>query len=134
MWQFEQDKDANALLEPGMYPVIVDRIEMGESKAGNKTMKLFFKVISGPNKGRIVIQNYNLEGNPKAVEISRSQLKALLKSSGSSLNLEGPEGFRDCTALASIKIKKDEGYGEKNIISYFKPLAKDDPANSSSLF
>jgi hypothetical protein len=130
MWNFQYDKEPSNLIPAGIYNVIVDKVEVTQSRAGNDMIKLGFKIIDGPYRGRMVFMNYMMSGNEKAVEIARGQLKSLLKCAGKPLDIGGPEGFLDAMVTASIKIKEDKEYGDKNVISYFKPFqgAKEEDA------
>ena len=121
MWNFEKDKETSNIIPAGIYNVKVDKVEMGQSRSGNEILKLGFRILDGDYAGRMVFHNYNMSGNEKAVEISRGQLKSLLKCGGKPLTIEGPQEFLDIIVTASIKIKSDDTYGDKNVISYFKP-------------
>ena len=126
MWNFTNDKEASFDLIPnGVYQVIVDKAEEGTTKAGDPKLSMTFVITDGEYQGRKVFSNFNLGGNEKAVQIARGQLKSLLKCAGKSLDIKGPHEFYGCEVLASIKIKKDDAYGDKNIVSFFKPLPTD---------
>ena len=131
MWNFSNDATPMAfgVLPAGNYNLIVEEFEERTTKAGNKSLELTFNVTDGVYKGRKIFAQYNLEGNPKAVEISRGQLKALLIAGGKELEVSGPHEFVGLQVTGALKIKESAEYGDKNVISYFKkltPIAKPD--------
>ena len=94
---------------------------------------LAFKVLDANGFGRMIFDNFMMSGSPKAVEIARGRLKSILKSAGKPFEITGPEDFFGCCLSVSVKIKKDEVYGDKNVISYFAPSVMSDDTNLDEL-
>lgn len=110
-------------IEPGQYTVVVDEAEVKETKAGNGSyINVKFK-IDGTN--RSIFHSFNIRNpNQQAVEIGLGQLKAFLKCAGwTDLKLSDVGMLLGCRADAVVKIKNDPTYGEKSVISYFRPTA-----------
>ena len=118
----------NETLAAGKYTVNVTNAELKDTKSGNgKYIKIELTVKDGDFTGRKIWSQINVvNANPKAEEIGRSQLKALLVSA----NHPNPDKLGSVTDLCGLtvgvktKIKTDE-YGEKAEVSYYYPLGKD---------
>lgn len=136
MWDFTSAQDVSNVVPVGVYNVIVSQAEQKTSSSGNEMLKISFKITDGEHKGRMIFENFMLSGNEKSVQINMSRLKALLTCAGHKLNIEGPHEFVGLEVAASVKIKTDEQYGDKNTISMFKPKAavKDTTASKASPF
>lgn len=125
-WNFSNDKESGPeLLKEGIYNVLVDKAELKETKAGNQAMSMTFTILDGEGRGRKLFHQFNLTGSEKAVEISRGQIKSMLKLAGKSLDIQGPQDLLGLEVAVSVKIRKDDVYGDKNVISYFKQKVKD---------
>jgi len=119
--------ESGLTIPPGNYVVIADEAEVKDTKNGTgQYINVKFKVLGGKFDGRFLFQMFNIKNaNPKAVEIGLSQLKTFMKCAGvqdfkltSALDLVGLK------ALAAVKTRTDD-FGEKSVISFFKPLPKD---------
>ena len=117
--------DRESTFEPipaGVYNLVVTGAEEALTQKGDKRIKITFAVADGDYAGRKIFEGYNLSGNPKSVEIGRGQLKSLWKCAGNNeFVINSVEQFLNIEIAASVKIKTDETYGDKNVISSFKP-------------
>lgn len=118
-----EDKESSFSPVPaGIYNLIVTDAEETVTKNMDKRIKLTFSVADGEFAGRKIFEGYQLTGNQKAVEIGRGQLKALWRCAGhSDFVIQDVSQFINLEIAASVKIKSDETYGDKNTISSFKP-------------
>ncbi|GEM_PF-3307665 len=126
MFDFSNDQDAQSydLIKEGSYSMIIQEVEEKTTKAFDKMLTFRFVVTEGDFKGRIVFENFLLTGNEKAVTIARSKLKSILKLSDRGLSISGPHEFVGIELACYIKTKKDDTYGDKNIISSYKQATK----------
>ena len=80
-------------------------------------------VLDGEYEGRTIFHNFNIANDSqKAVEIGLQQLKSFLKcSTGADVGKVTDVGdLLGLTCPAVVKIRKDENYGDSNVVSYFK--------------
>lgn len=111
----------------GNYNVILDETEMKDTKSGTgQYINCKFKVLGGEYEGKFLFHMFNIKNdNPKAVEIGLQQLKAFMECAGmTDYKLTSVTQLVGYKASAVVKIKTDE-YGEKAVISYFKPLSNE---------
>jgi len=111
----------------GWYCVEAEDAEVKETKDGTgEYVKVKFRITSGPFEGRVVYNNFNIKNkNDKAVQIGMSQLKKFM----------GATGLLDCEKLANVgdlcgkavaaklKIRRDETWGDSNVVTSFRPVA-----------
>lgn len=112
------------LIPPGTYVVRCDQAVVKDTKDGTgEYINCKFGITQGEYMGRSIFMMFNIKNrNEKAVEIGLQQLKAFLKSSGSTeLHIKSVEQLEGLMAMAVVKTKTDD-FGEKNVISYFKPI------------
>lgn len=106
-----------------------------KNKAGQYISCSFNVVNHDKYTGRKVFTNFNINNpNEKAQQIGLGQLKSFIKSSNGKIEDVGksvPESLVNLMAKASVKIKKDDKYGDKNEISYFKKGAASIPVSTS---
>jgi hypothetical protein len=123
LWDFSSDKESSFDPIPaGVYNVVVTSVEDKLTKNNDKRLAMVFTVMDGEHEGRRIYEGFNLTGSEKAVQISRGQLKSLLKCAGKSFDLKGPEEFMGIEVAASVKIQPaKDGYDAQNKISTFKP-------------
>lgn len=114
----------------GEYTVLLDDCQIKETKSGSgEYINAKFRILGGEQEGKFLFSMFNIKNeNPKAVEIGLQQLKMFMKCAGFAdfklTNVLDLVGYR---ANAVVKIKTDS-YGEKAVISYFKPAEKkEDP-------
>jgi len=108
----------------GEYPVIVDNAEIKETRDGTgQYINCKLKVTHGEFAGRFLFTMFNIKNkNVQAVEIGLSQLKTFRRIAGISANtMTDVLELVGHKANAMVKIKTDS-YGEKNVVSYFKPF------------
>jgi hypothetical protein len=113
----------------GEYTVQCDEAELKHTRSGNgQYIKCRFKIIEGEFLERKIFLNFNIANDSqKAVEIGLGQLKSFLKCSTKS-EIEKLTDVSDLIGLsckAIVKIRRDENYGDSNIISYFKATEKE---------
>lgn len=124
LWDFSSDRETSFSPMPaGTYNLEITHVEDTLTKAGDKRLKVTFSVIDGEYVGRKIFEGYNLTGaNQKAVEISRGQIKSLLKLSGrDNFQIKDPSELIGIQVSASVKVQEGkDGYSDKNTISSFK--------------
>lgn len=109
-------------LPNGAYTVAIDKIELRDTKAGGKMFNVAFKIVEGDFTNKMIFAMYNMiNDNPKAVQIGKSQFKAMVQASG----YANPDQIKIDELLGlqlSVKTKnKEDEYGVKaNIIAYKK--------------
>lgn len=114
------------ILPQGEYVVIVDSAEVKPTKNGTgEYINAKFSVDGGHYHGKNIYHMFNIKNDSvQAVEIGLSQLKSLMKCAGcKEFKLQTVKSLEGLKALAVVKIKTD-AYGEKNVISFFKPCAQ----------
>lgn len=135
---FDNVKESGfGLIDAGDYPVMVDEATVKDTKSGTgQYINMKLKIIGGDAEGRFLFTTFNIKNdNPKAVEIGMSQLKTFCKVSG-----RGDKPLSDVTQLvgykatAVVKIKEDATYGDKNVVSYFKPYKEAAPKSGAAPF
>lgn len=108
------------VLPEGTYQVYLDEAKLKDNKAGTGAyINCKFVTLDG----RVLYQMFNTSNpNPTAVKIGLEQLKSFMKCAGrTDFKLNSASELEGLKCLAIVKIKTDS-YGEKNHISYFKPL------------
>ncbi len=116
-WDFSGQSESG--VKAGDYEVSVAQAEVKPSKSGGEYIKVRFDSTDGQR----FYHNFNVKNdNPKAVQIGMGQLKKLLRVSGKA----DPTKLGDCSellglrAIAVVKIKSSEEYGEQAEIKDFK--------------
>ena len=123
--------DVQSDFEPmpvGDYQVVCVNAEKKATKAGTgEYIKMEFDVMGdsqGNFKGRKLWHNINFNNpNPKAQEIGRQQLNGYMLA----CNLQGVTDtaqLQGYAVIASVKIKRDEQYGDGNEIKAFKAIGQ----------
>jgi hypothetical protein len=73
----------NSPVPDGTYPVILNKAEVTPTKSGGTMIKIQMKITEGPQAGRVVFDQFNIENvNPQAVQIGLGQLKGMMKAFG----------------------------------------------------
>lgn len=121
------------LIDPGTYEVISDEAEIKDSKSGGQYINVKYKVVSGKFEGSYLFNMFNIKNsNQKAVEIGLGQLKAFMVAANiKNEKLSSPTELVGYKALAVVKHRQDD-YGTKAVISYFKPIGSELPKNDST--
>lgn len=117
-------------LPAGTYTVQVDEAEIKETKSGTGSyINVKFAVEGTKQK---LFHMFNIKNdNPKAVEIGLQQLKSFVKCAGwTDFKLNDVGMLIGCKADAVVKLRTDE-FGEKSVISYFKPLSDKSKSEST---
>ena len=117
------------LLPEGSYLLVADEAVVKQTKSGTgEYVSVSFKVVGGHYAGRTIFHMFNIKNeNPKAVEIGLQQLKTFLKCAGKSDTvLSSVTDLLGLKSGAVVKIRVDAQYGDKNVISYFKPMAEEE--------
>jgi hypothetical protein len=121
-----QVKELDNKFEPlpgGKYSAVIDNTEIKDTKAGNgRYIVITYKITSGPASGRLVFVNYNIE-NPSqvAVDIGMSQLKQVCEAVGKP-KFENLYELHGSPILLTLAIKRDEKYGDSNIVKRAESL------------
>ena len=118
------------LLPMGEYVVAIVDAEIKESKknSDNKYISATFEVVEGNYTRRKIFEMYNvINSNETARRIAYSQIKSIMEAIKS--NKTEFNTLEDIIAEISNKpmkcyvgIRKDEQYGDKNVIKSYKPL------------
>jgi hypothetical protein len=106
----------------GKYPVRVIEAELSDTKDGTgQYIKVQLEVIGDDYTNRRLFHNFNIKNkNPKAVEIGLGQLKSLLTKAGSKkTKITSPQDLINLEAVASVKIRKSDEYGDQNVVAGF---------------
>lgn len=121
-----QVKELDNKFEPlaaGKYSAIIDNTTIKDTKAGNgRYIVITYKITSEPASGRLVFVNYNIE-NPTqaAVDIGKSQLKQVCEAIGKP-KFENLYELHGSPILLTLAIKRDEKYGDSNIVKRAESL------------
>lgn len=110
------------LIPEGDYTINCVTAEVKQTKSTTgEYINCKFAIVGGDHDGRVLFHMFNIKNdNPKAVEIGMGQLKSFLMASGvNNFKIQSAIELEGLTCQAKIKIKNDS-YGEKNVISYFK--------------
>jgi hypothetical protein len=111
-------------IAPGTYTVIADNAEIKQTKSGTgEYISVRFKIVGGECNGMTIYHSFNIKNQSvKAVEIGLQQLKQFVQCSGAPEKLTSPVDLVGYKATAMVKIQSDANYGDKAVISYFKPV------------
>jgi hypothetical protein len=118
------------VLPAGDYEVaIVDSIVQANKAGTGKYLNLELQVLSGKFKGRKLFDLLNLwNPNAQAVEIARGTLSAICRAVGV-LTPRDSSDLHDKPLVDSVKIRKDDQFGDKNVIRGYKSAGgKQSPA------
>jgi hypothetical protein len=122
----------------GEYTLFSYEVMIKETRSGTgEYIQVKFKITTGEQEGRFIYHTFNIKNdNQKAVEIGLGQLKTFMKLAGmKDLNkLTDVNELGGHTINAVVKIKKDDEYGDKAVISYFKPYVSKTVASTSAPF
>lgn len=116
------------LIPEGDYNVIIDSAEEGESKSGNRILKMKLKITDGECKGRLLFENLLLSGNDTAIKITVNKIGSILKLNKKPLGLDDFSSLVGLECAAKVKIQKNEEYGDKNVISFYKQKTTSTPS------
>lgn len=114
-------KESSNLLTPGEYKVSCVDAVLKDTKAGNgQYISAQFKTESG----FVLFHMFNTKNaNQKAADIGLGQLKTFIRVAGGNLKLTSPQELCGLQCIVKVKTKADD-YGEKSVITTFKPLDK----------
>ena len=130
-------------LPSGWYTAAITGAEIKQTKSGTGRYIAVRYDITGPtHQGRVVFSNLNIENaNPKAEEIGRQQLRALMEAIGLA-RLTDTDQMIGSNVKIKLKIEANEQYGDKNQVAGFaagsgsapasKPVAAAPAAKASS--
>ena len=126
MTEVKPDEGMNfELLPAGEYSLQCNKAEVRDTKAGTgQYISCEFRVSGGKYNNRCIFHMFNIK-NPSEIaqQIGLGQLKAFMTFGGMQ-NPDVLETVSDLEGLwcnAWVKVQKDEQYGDKNVISQFKP-------------
>jgi len=119
-------EDTGGSFEPipeGTYELMAEDWEQKISKAGNKYLKVTYRVQGENYANRVIWENFTISGANPTVGISR--LKQWMISTGSNateLNRDTVNNLMMENFMAKIGIEKNDQYGDSNkIISFLRP-------------
>lgn len=119
----------------GTYTVILDDCEVKQTKSGTgEYINCKFKIIGGEYDDKILYHMFNIKNeNQEAVKIGLSQLRTFMECAGiKDLKLKSVVELVGYKAMATVKNKTDS-YGEKAVISYFKPFDADNTVTKGAV-
>jgi len=107
----------------GTYAAEITKSEMKQTKAGDGSyLALTFKIIEGDFVKRMIWANLNLVNkSEKAVEISQKTLKSICDAVGM-VTVTDSQQLHGRPMLIKVGIRKDENYGDSNVIKSFKAI------------
>ena len=120
-----QGSDFGAFPE-GIYEAQADTWEQGESKQGNKMLKVAFKILGPEYQNRLIFEYFVLNN-----QVALSRLKQWRIATGADgndpLNGESIADQMQVPFTATVKIKKSENsdFLDSNTIANFRPLQQD---------
>lgn len=121
--------DESSVIPAGNYPVVLIDVEERTSKAGNSYLRAAFKVAAGPSAGWQLYVNWNINSQSEAARsITMRQLRMVARGNGVNPDfIQSTEQLIGSKLIAKVVVKEDD-FGEKNEISYFKlPRAGERP-------
>jgi len=121
-------------LPMGRYHVKVEKAESKDTKDGTgRYLNIQFRVFEGEREGAVIFNIYNTKNkSEKAEMIGLQQLKAMMKASGvSNFQLKSPQDLEGLCCEIKGKPKTDD-FGEKFVITSYKPLEGESPAAANS--
>ena len=121
------------VLPAGWYTAAIVGAEIKQTKSGTGRYIAVRYDITGPtHQGRVVFSNLNIENaNPKAEEIGRQQLRALMESVGIA-KLADTDQLIGSNVKVKLKIERDEQYGDKNQVAAFSKQEGAAPASAKA--
>lgn len=121
--------DTSDPLPPGEYPVIIEKAEIRNTKAGTgKYVWVQLRVIEGQHENRVAFHNMNIKNpNPTAEQIGRKDLAILAAAIG--ITLKDTSQLIDKAVVAKLKVKDND-----NAVVTYKPygVAPKQPAADSA--
>ena len=114
----------------GEYSTVCTEAVIKTTKAGTgQYIACTFNIVGGVHQGKKLFTQFNFRNpNPKAAEIGMSQLKGYMQAAKmKETKLNNPDLLVGHNVNCVVKIKSDEAYGDKAVISYFKPFKNDTP-------
>jgi len=120
-------------LPPAWYTATIAGAEIKNTKSGTGRYIAVRYDVTGPtHQGRVVFGNINIENaNPKAEEIGRQQLRALMEAIGLT-KLTDSDQLLGAHVKIKLKIEKDEQYGDRNQVSGFSSAGAAPPKAAPS--
>ena len=120
-----QGSDFGAFPE-GIYEAQADTWEQGESKQGNKMLKVAFKILGPEYQNRLIFEYFVLN-TPVALSRLKQGRIATGADGNDPLNGESIADQMQVPFTATVKIKKSENsdFLDSNTIANFRPLQQD---------
>lgn len=112
----------------GVYPAQIVESELRQLKSGNGTaLALQFEILGNQYAGRRVFANLNVNhSNPQAQQIAQEQLSAICHAVGV-LQLQDSTQLHNKPLNIRVKIRKQEGYEDRNEVSGFEAAQPGQP-------
>jgi hypothetical protein len=111
-------------LPEGWYNVTIAGAEVKNTKAGTGQYIAIKYTVTGPtHQGRVVFGNLNIKNpNPRAEEIGREQLGAMMRAIGLS-KIKDTDQLIGGSLSIKLSIQRDPTYGESNDVKAFKAIS-----------
>lgn len=119
-------------LPPGVYPaeIIESAVEPTKTGSGEK-LELTWRIVDDAEKyaGRQFWQTVNyINNSAQAQLIGQQQLKQICEAVGYEGHLDDSEVLHHVACNVRVKIERQEGYADKNVVVSVKPLGAAPPA------
>lgn len=121
------------VMPAGDYDAVIVKSEVKPTKAGTgRYINVHLQICSGPFQNRVLFDSFNL-WNPsaKAVEIAKAQFSGLCRA----INVLTPQKTEELHGKVfrvSLKVEKDEKYGDKNVVKKYSPRQSGGPAPTTA--
>ncbi len=138
LFDFEFDMDDVEEVQGGPIPAGLYRAQVEEASKEKTNdgkglyIKVQFNVTDDVQTGRKFWEMYNVknggENAKKVVNIGKGHLKALFNACGANIKIfNDPSAMVGLECLVKLRVKSEEGYEDKNVISSYKPLPDEVP-------
>lgn len=117
----------------GNYLAIIEESDYVENKKGTGMMlKLVYQIIDGPQKGKKLFENLNLEHpNNQAVQIARRTLNAIGVAVGIA-HVQDSAQLHNIPLMLDVRMKDSDEYGMQNVIKKHLPATGEAPKQAQA--
>ncbi len=118
-----QDPRSVSPVPPGEYPVMVEKVEAKPTSTGGTRIVFTLRITEGDFQRRVIWADMNVVNKSSvAQEIGRRALASLLAA----VDMVGERDLAKTIGsemIVGVKIKKSEGYDDRNEVVAYKPLS-----------
>lgn len=126
----EVEDRATGALPAGSYECIVEECTMADTKAGDKMLKVTYRVVGGDYKNSCIWDRHMLtHSNADAVRIGMEGIKRLANAVGVSGKMTDPEVLADNQTLVAVTVavRKSEEFGDSNQVKRVSSMGVSEP-------